>query len=129
MGLKSLNYYILLTVFDFLDNNEAATPFNDDGEEEEVEAVRVPLVIIMGTLFAFLLGGGYLFQYLEEWDVILGVYFTFISISSVGFGDYSPGTTDMGNGHLLKASRNLLIGTIFLVIGMSILGMVCFFIL
>lgn len=106
------------------DNNEAATPFNDDGEEEE-EAVRVPLVIIMGTLFAFLLGGGYLFQYLEEWDVILGVYFTFISISSVGFGDYSPGTTDMGNGHLLKASRNLLIGTIFLVIGMSILGM-CF---
>lgn len=103
------------------DNEEISSSF---GDEEEPE-VRVPLIIIMGTLFGFLIGGGYLFKYLEDWDVVVGVYFTYISITSVGFGDYSPGTTDMGAGNKLKASRNLLIGTVWLVIGMSIMGM-CF---
>lgn len=78
----------------------------------------------MGTIVGFIYGGGYLFLYLEEWDVILSVYFVFISISTVGFGDYSPGTNAIGNGELVKASRNIIIGTIFIVIGMAILGMV-----
>lgn len=96
----------------------------DEEEEEEEDSTRVPLIIIMGTIIGFIYGGGYLFLYLEEWDVVLGAYFVFISISTVGFGDYSPGTTDIGNGEIAKASRNIIIGTVFIVIGMSILGMV-----
>jgi len=98
-----------------------------DEEEVEEESTRVPFVIIIGTLIGFLVGGGYMFKLLEDWDVVIGVYFTFISISTIGFGDYSPGTAAMGEGELVRASRNLLIGTVFIVTGIAILGMVFIF--
>ncbi len=81
-------------------------------------------MIIIGTLIGFVIGGGYLFAGLEDWSVVEGVYYTYISISTVGFGDFSAGTSAMGDGELAKASRNLMIGTAFIVLGMSILGMV-----
>ena len=84
----------------------------------------MPLIIIMGTLIGFLVGCGYLFNYLEGWDVVASVYFTAISITSIGFGDYSPGTADMKGGDMVRASRNMLIGTIVIVCGMAIMGMV-----
>lgn len=94
------------------------------GGEEGADEVRVPMIIIMGTLIGFLIGCGHLFNYLEDWDVVVGVYFTYISITTVGFGDYSPGTADMGAGNSLRAGRNLLFGTVTIVIGMAIMGMV-----
>ncbi len=93
----------------------------------EEESTRVPFVIIIGTLIGFLIGGGYMFKLLEDWDVVIGVYFTFISIATIGFGDYSPGTAAMGDGEMTRASRNFMIGTAFIVTGIAILGMVFLF--
>lgn len=95
----------------------------EDDDEEEGNNVRVPFVIIIGTFIGYMIGGGFLFKMLEDWDFVVGIYFTYVSLSSVGFGDYSPGTAHMSEGDKVRASRNLLFGTTFIVIGMSILGM------
>ena len=57
-----------------------------DAEEEIIEesSDKVPFTIIVGTLVGFIIGSGYIFAYLENWDPIVACYFVFISISSIG---------------------------------------------
>ena len=69
--------------------NENENDLNEqvvDAEEEIIEeqSSKVPFVIIVGTLVGFIIGSGYIFVYLEDWEPIVACYFVFISISSIG---------------------------------------------
>ncbi|KAJ1953323.1 Potassium channel, partial [Dispira parvispora] len=45
------------------------------------------LIIIM--FFSWLVVGGLLFALLERWDIVTALYFSLITVSSIGFGDYT----------------------------------------
>lgn len=48
--------------------------------------IVIAVVAIMSTLALF----GGVFCYLEEWTYFEGVYFAFVALSTIGYGDYSP---------------------------------------
>lgn len=55
-----------------------------------VEAVAVGLFFITGSL-VFLVIPPLLFSYVEGWTFGEGFYFSFITLSTIGFGDYVVG--------------------------------------
>uniref|UniRef100_A0A8C9YNU7 2P domain potassium channel Talk-1 n=1 Tax=Sander lucioperca TaxID=283035 RepID=A0A8C9YNU7_SANLU len=58
---------------------------------QTVEALAVSLFFITGSLL-FLVIPPLLFSYVEDWTFGEGFYFTFITLSTIGFGDYVVGT-------------------------------------
>jgi hypothetical protein len=70
------------------DTEEEEEEEEEKEEEKEEEEIRVPLFIILGVFYGFLIGGGFAYHYLEEWPVINSSYFTYVTMSTMGFGDY-----------------------------------------
>lgn len=48
--------------------------------------------ILIGTVLSVLLPAA-LYSYVENWSYLESVYFCFITISTIGFGDYIPSNT------------------------------------
>lgn len=97
---------------------------DDDNEDEAWEAlnkVSVPLTVSMGIIGLYIALGAVLFKYWEGWDLLQSSYFCFITLSTIGFGDVTPGRdfTDP------MANARLIIGTVYSLFGMAILSM-CF---
>ncbi|CAG9533034.1 unnamed protein product [Cercopithifilaria johnstoni] len=76
------------------------TIFDENENEQEllekVTLIRFPPVILFLIVFVYGLFGSYIIQKKEHcWTYIESVYFTFISILTVGFGDYRPEQQNM----------------------------------
>jgi ion channel len=54
---------------------------------------RRDLLCLAATLVAFWMLGSLAFSLIEGWDYLDGVYFTWASLTTVGFGDFHPVTT------------------------------------
>lgn len=52
----------------------------------------VPITINLVMLAAFIVVGSAIFVNWEKWEFHTACYFTFITIATVGFGDYYPQT-------------------------------------
>ena len=65
--------------------------------------------MIVGYIF----GGAVLFGLWEGWDWLQSAYFCFITLSTIGFGDVTPGT-DFENP---QASAQLILGAIYVLFG------------
>ncbi|KAH7718589.1 Protein TWK-30, partial [Aphelenchoides avenae] len=63
---------------------------NEEDVLERVRLIRFPPIVVF--LFAIVYGffGAYIIQMNERWSYLESLYFTFISILTVGFGDYRP---------------------------------------
>uniref|UniRef100_A0A914UJG0 Potassium channel domain-containing protein n=1 Tax=Plectus sambesii TaxID=2011161 RepID=A0A914UJG0_9BILA len=59
------------------------------GEEDEEEQM-IPLSAGLGVSMVWLLGAGVYFHYLEGWSYGSSIYFLWISITTVGLGDFAP---------------------------------------
>ncbi|CAG0920324.1 unnamed protein product, partial [Notodromas monacha] len=53
--------------------------------------ITVPIVLNLVILSFYIVMGGLLFSYYEGWTISESAYFTFVTISTIGFGDYVPG--------------------------------------
>ena len=93
----------------------------DEKEWETINMVSVPVTVSMGIIALYIFGGGVLFSYWEEWDLLQACYFCFITVSTIGFGDVSPGRD------FKDPTQNaiLIIGSIYSLFGMAIITM-CF---
>ncbi|RNA07569.1 potassium channel subfamily K member 18-like, partial [Brachionus plicatilis] len=85
--------------------------------------ITVPISITLFVLSNYILLGGIFFKTLEEWTVIEGVYFCFITLSTIGLGDYVPGNSI--NDSDTQAELKLVGCSLYLLIGLSLLVM-CF---
>ncbi|XGW12291.1 hypothetical protein V3C99_013191 [Haemonchus contortus] len=90
--------------------------FTEDEDEQEildrVKLVRFPPIVVFLFVFLYGLLASYLIQRKEQWSYVESMYFTFISILTVGFGDFRP-------------SPNNLWTTLAVVIGGVILTTMC----
>lgn len=65
-----------------IDDEEA-----EEDEEEGLESskkVVVPLIIVVFTIITYIVFGGFLFSITEDWDMIQGSYFSYISLATIG---------------------------------------------
>ncbi len=76
-----------------LETDDDESNIDDDGsdEEQDLDSVTVPISLCLAIMVSFIVGGATLFSEWESWDLLEGSYFCFISLSTIGFGDYVPG--------------------------------------
>lgn len=94
---------------------------DDEEEWEEISNMAVPLTVSLGIIGLYIIGGAVLFKYWEGWDMAQSGYFCFITLSTIGFGDVTPGR-DYSDPN---SNAKLIMGSIYSIFGMAILSM-CF---
>jgi len=108
-----------------LNSEETSVIDDDDDEEDEDEEeskISVPLTITIGMLAFYVFMGALLFGVWQSWDWLVGSYFCFVTISTIGFGDFVPGFA--GNIQGSTTAQFQMIGTaIYMVFGMALMSM------
>ncbi|XP_003203967.1 potassium channel subfamily K member 16 [Meleagris gallopavo] len=89
------------------------------GHDQVVQRLAVAVFLTAGTLL-FLVFPPLVFSYVEGWSYGEGFYFTFITLSTIGFGDYVVGTNP--NKHYIPFYRSLT--AIWIVFGLAWLALV-----
>ncbi|CAL1541455.1 unnamed protein product [Lymnaea stagnalis] len=85
------------------------------------EEIRVPMCVSLLIIALYIFGGAILFSLWEkDWNYLIGSYFCFITLSTIGFGDYV-----FGVGSDLDNSEKMITCALYLVLGLSIIAM-CF---
>ena len=82
--------------------------------------VSVPIYVSLLILTGYIVIGAFLFTLTEDWDPLVAGYFCFITLSTIGFGDYVPGTSLDP-----YRSQKLVACALYLVCGLALMAM-CF---
>ncbi|RWS15118.1 potassium channel subfamily K member 18-like protein [Dinothrombium tinctorium] len=97
------------------------TDFIDKRSKMNVDKVHVPIVLCLIILIAYITGGGLLISDLEGWKPFDGAYFCFITLTTIGFGDFVPG-------RILESKNQqvyLILCALYILVGLA-LGAMCF---
>ncbi|XP_052536396.1 potassium channel subfamily K member 16-like [Tympanuchus pallidicinctus] len=89
------------------------------GHDQVVQRLAMAVFLTAGILL-FLVFPPLVFSYVEGWSYGEGFYFTFITLSTIGFGDYVVGTNP--NKHYIPLYRSLT--AIWIVFGLAWLALV-----
>lgn len=97
--------------------------FENDNMSVDYKKITVPISVTLLILSTYIILGGIIFKSLEGWSVLDGVYFCFITLSTIGLGDFVPGNSinDSDN----ESEYKLAGCSLFLLIGLSLVAM-CF---
>ncbi|XP_054828289.1 potassium channel subfamily K member 16-like [Eublepharis macularius] len=89
------------------------------GRAQVAQTLAMGLFLTTGSLL-FLVFPPMIFSYVEGWSYGEGFYFTFITLSTIGFGDYVVGTDP--NKHYISIYRSL--AAIWIVFGLAWLALI-----
>ncbi|KAF6022890.1 KCNK18 [Bugula neritina] len=78
----------------------------------------VPAYLCLIVMAAYIVGGAYLFTAWEDWSYLEGAYFCFVTLTTIGFGDFVPGV-NKGTGE----KQNLVLCALYVLIGLALIGM------
>ncbi|PVD32828.1 hypothetical protein C0Q70_08275 [Pomacea canaliculata] len=94
----------------------------EEGEAPSFPAkkVRVPMLVSLLVITLYLLLGAVLFSMWEkDWDYLIGAYFCFITLSTIGFGDFVPGFGTVWS------KEKAIFNACYLIFGLALIAM-CF---
>lgn len=98
---------------------------NDDDDNEcqtNQKTPQVPITIILLILLSYICLGTVIFSIWENWSVIDGAYFCFVTLSTIGFGDIIPIKTFRGPElQLFACCAYLMLGLILVAMSFSLL--------
>ncbi|XP_055839256.1 TWiK family of potassium channels protein 18 [Episyrphus balteatus] len=102
----------------------------DDSEIEaeiqtNTETVTVPVTVCICIMIGYILFGAFMFGTWENWTLLDGSYFCFISLSSIGFGDIVPGEKVITNNDITNVETSFILCAVYLLLGMALIAM-CF---
>ena len=83
---------------------------------------RVPVVIVLAFLVGYVCLGALVFSTWEDWSFLDGAYFSFITLSTIGFGDLVPGSNVL-NTDSAEGQYKLVLCCLYLVIGLAVIAM------
>ncbi|KAF7638933.1 hypothetical protein Mgra_00001455 [Meloidogyne graminicola] len=69
--------------------NETENRIND-WEYQEKSETEVPVLVVFAILLLYIAFGGVLFAILESWTYMDAFYYCFVSLTTIGFGDFVP---------------------------------------
>ena len=82
----------------------------------------MPITVSLVLIGGYLAVGALLFTLWENhWSYLVGFYFCFITLSTIGFGDYVPGTSL----DAWASQAKLVICALYLLVGLALIAM-CF---
>ena len=114
---------------------------------EDIRLVTIPITSCLCVLLCYLVFGAILFAHWEvralisyyktftehltltsqDWSYLDGAYFCFISLMTIGFGDFVPGKAYIYNIdegiQETEANAKLVLGAIYILLGMGIIAM------
>ncbi|XP_067929023.1 potassium channel subfamily K member 9-like isoform X2 [Watersipora subatra] len=84
--------------------------------------VTVPVYLCLVVMAIYIFSGALLFALWDGWNYMEGAYFCFVTLTTIGFGDYVPGmiqqnTTDK------SSTERLVLCTIYVFLGLALVGM------
>lgn len=92
---------------------------DEDEEDGEVSPDRpVPIWLCVALVSGYLCGGAAIFRFWEDWEFFDSFYFCFITLTTIGFGDFVPGNTVTENSQV-----TLSLCAVYLLFGMALLAM------
>ena len=97
----------------------------EEDEEVEDETVTVPISLCLLIMVGYVMGGALLFQEWEkDWELLDGAYFSFISLTTIGFGDLVPGDSIQSEGlETGEVALSFVFCSLYLLIGMALIAM------
>ena len=94
---------------------------------EDIRLVTVPITSCLLVLLTYLVMGAMVFAHWEDWTYLDGAYFCFISLMTIGFGDFVPGKSYIYNFDETipesEANAKLVLGAVYILLGMGIIAM------
>ncbi|KYQ46544.1 TWiK family of potassium channels protein 7 [Trachymyrmex zeteki] len=84
----------------------------DDQERQPTKPVPIWLCVFL--VVSYILGGAYLFNQWEGWPFLESAYFCFITLTTIGFGDYVPA---------LDEHKGIALCSLYLLFGIALLAM------
>lgn len=91
-------------------------------DTDDIKSVTVPIYVSLLLITGYIAVGALMFMLWEhDWSYLVGCYFCFITLSTIGFGDYVPGTSIDAS----ASQEKLVICALYLVFGLALLAM-CF---
>lgn len=89
------------------------TPTTPMPPEIEVDdEFNLPITLALFILIAYILCGAFVYSLWEEWSFFESCYFVFVSMSTIGFGDYVP-----------KHPMRMMASIIYLIFGLALTSM------
>ena len=88
----------------------------------DIHRVSVPIYVSLLLIAGYIVAGALLFTFWEkDWDFFIGCYFSFITLTTIGFGDYVPGASV----NSWDSQEKLVSCALYLIVGLSLIAM-CF---
>lgn len=87
--------------------------------------VQVPLSLTFAIFTIYIMIGAIGFKYWEHWTFIEACYFSFVTLSTIGFGDLVPGITDDGNDNNWDNQTKSILCALYVFLGLAMIAM-CF---
>lgn len=87
------------------------------------DLVIVPIILCLLVITGFLGIGTFLFHHWEKWDLVSAAYFSFVTLSTIGFGDYVPSESFIVDSSNPITFVKMTIAVSYTVIGMALLSM------
>lgn len=101
-----------------------AGEFDDDGDNssQQSNSSQVPITLILVILISYISIGTVIFSMWENWSMVDGAYFCFVTLSTIGFGDLVPKKTFRGpDVQLFACCAYLLLGLVLVAMSFSLL--------
>ncbi|KAL4144042.1 hypothetical protein QTP88_006276 [Uroleucon formosanum] len=92
-------------------DDEGTTDGSSSLSFNDTQEVTVPISLCLTIMVGYISGGAILFSKWESWEFFDGSYFCFISLSTIGFGDFVPGNSITGSGTSIGTGTYTGIGT------------------
>ncbi|KAK9880630.1 hypothetical protein WA026_011871 [Henosepilachna vigintioctopunctata] len=112
-------------------SNSTEESVEDSEESYDVESVTVPITVCLMIMVGYICFGGFLFCKWEDWRFLEAAYFCFISLSTIGFGDFVPGDKIIGHSDVDEVlvdevfELRFVFCAVYLMLGMALIAM-CF---
>ncbi|XP_076231226.1 potassium two pore domain channel subfamily K member galene [Calliopsis andreniformis] len=86
----------------------------EDNDRQPVKPVPIWLCVFLVVSYIF--GGAFLFSAWEQWPFLDSAYFCFITLTTIGFGDFVPA-------YKLDAHKGIAVCSLYLLFGIALLAM------
>lgn len=94
----------------------------DSMDSSQDELPQVPMLLVLFILTFYVCMGTVIFALWENWSLIDGAYFCFVTLTTIGYGDFVPLQTFQGPEiQLFACCAYLLLGLVLVAMSFSIL--------